>query len=89
MAYADGQVHLRVQVVVLTRDPQTVETLKASLPRIQNDVLLLLSAENPNDLLTAEGKKSLKKKILKKINAILGEDKPEAEEILFSSFVVD
>ena len=58
---------------------------------IRNNVLLLLSGQEPAALRTAEGKEALRTELLKEINAVVLKQtgyKQGAEEVFFTAFIM-
>lgn len=58
-------------------------------PKLQHHIILMLSDESPNELLTAKGKQELQERIASGLNKLLGEDtKTGIAEVLFTDFVI-
>ena len=86
---ADSSRMLRTDIVLDTPKPEMGGLLKNIRPRIQHQLILLLSAETPEHLLTLEGKKSLAARIRKVLNELLREsDKTGIREVLFTDFII-
>lgn len=80
---------LQITMEVMTRDPQIVEDIKAHMPLIRNNILLLLSNQQAEDLHSAEGKEKLRKDVLDELIKILAEEtgRVKVEGLYFTSFV--
>ncbi len=89
---AEQQVRfLQVTAQLMTRDPATVEMLKANDPVIRNDLLLLFGNQKYTVISTREGKESLRAQTLEAVRKIIAGagGKPEkVEAVYFTSFVM-
>ena len=89
---ADEQVRfLQVTVQLMSRDPATVEILKANDPVIRNDLLLLFGGQKYSVVSTRDGKEALRKQTLgavRKIVASAGGKPEKVEAVYFTSFVM-
>jgi len=56
------------------------------LPAIRNDIIILLSSQTMDDVITTEGKMRLRDQIITRLNHILGPDK--VKNVYFSQFIV-
>ncbi|OCC16099.1 Flagellar biosynthesis protein FliL [Dissulfuribacter thermophilus] len=56
------------------------------LPRIRNDIILLLSSQTLEDVITMEGKIRLRDEIMARVSRILGKD--AVKNVYFAQFVV-
>jgi len=81
---------LQVSVEIMTYDQAAVDAVGAHMPVIKNNILLLLSSQTFGDLISAEGKKEIRQRILNEIQAILDKYKTESavEEVYFTNFVM-
>lgn len=82
---------LQVTVQVMSRDPATVELVKANDPVIRNDLLLLLGNQKYADIATREGKERLRAAALGAVRDVVGAagGEPErVEAVYFTSFVM-
>ena len=64
-------------------DPKTADTIKAYMPAIRSNVLMVLSHKTSTELLTREGKDKLAKEILRESVRPMGielEDEDEEED---------
>jgi flagellar FliL protein len=82
---------LQVTVQVMSRDPATIEELKANDPVVRNDLLLLLGNQKYTVISTREGKEHLRNEALATIRHIIasaGGIPERVEAIYFTSFVM-
>jgi flagellar FliL protein len=82
---------LRTSITVLTAGKEVGEALEKHKPMIRNHVLLILAAQDPAGLLTAEGKTKVKAALLEELNKaqeeLTGDDKG-IEDLFFTDFVM-
>jgi flagellar protein FliL len=82
---------LQVAVQVMTRDPATVDMLKANDPVVRNDLLLLLANQNYEVVATRAGKEKLRGDSLAAIRHVIdtaGGKSANIEQVYFTSFVM-
>lgn len=82
---------LQVTVQVMSRDPETVEIVKANDPVVRNDLLLLLGGQHYQTISTREGKEKLRDQALEAVRRVVknANGKPErVEAVYFTSFVM-
>jgi flagellar FliL protein len=82
---------LQVGISVASTEKTVLDAVKKHTPMIRNNILLLLAAQDPAALKTAEGKEALRAKIQEEINAIVKKQTGEAdgiEGIFFTGFVM-
>lgn len=95
-----GDQYLQVTLSVEFEEPTAEQLVKVHMPKIRNNVTLLLSGKKPSELLTKEGKQRLADELRDTINDVLdppsknrkGEvirsgDGP-AKDVLFTSFII-
>lgn len=89
---AEQQVRfLQVTAQLMSRDPATIEMLKANDPVVRNDLLLLFGNQKYTIISTREGKESLRAQTLaavRKIIATAGGKPEKVEAVYFTSFVM-
>jgi flagellar protein FliL len=89
---SDQQVRfLQVTVQIMTRDPATVEIMKANDPVVRNDLLLLYGGQKYAVISSREGKESLRQQTLAAVRKVIAGagGKPEkVEAVYFTSFVM-
>ncbi|HYE36786.1 flagellar basal body-associated FliL family protein [Methylocaldum sp.] len=82
---------LQISLSVASKNQTVVDAIKKHTPMIRNNVLLLLSGQDPATLKTIEGKDALRGKLLEEINAIVSKQtgkKEGAEEVFFTGFIM-
>ncbi len=85
-----GLQFLQVSLEIMSYDQAAVDAIGVHMPVIKNNIILLLSNQTYDELVSVEGKKEIRKKILNEIQAVLDKYKTESavEEIYFTSFVM-
>jgi len=82
---------LQITVQLMSRDPHTIEVLKANDPVVRDRLLLLFGNQKYAVLSTREGKEDLRKQALENVRAVLSSagGHPESlEAVYFTSFVM-
>jgi flagellar protein FliL len=82
---------LQITVQVMTRDPATLELLRANDPVVRNDLLLLFANQKYEVVAAREGKEKLRSDALVTIRHVVqsGGGKPDhVEQVYFTSFVM-
>jgi flagellar FliL protein len=82
---------LQVTVQVMTRDPATVELLKANDPVVRNDLLLLFANQKYEVVAARAGKEKLRSDALAAIRHVVesgGGKADHIENVYFTSFVM-
>lgn len=82
---------LQITVQVMSRDPATIEIIKANDPVVRNDLLLLFANQKYASVATREGKEQLRAEALKAVKRVvaMAGGKPErVEAVYFTSFVM-
>jgi flagellar FliL protein len=80
---------LQVDMVFEVAHAEVDGTLKAIRPKVQHKLIILLSSEQPEQLLTLEGKKALAESIRDVLNKLLDETpKSGVKEVLFTNFII-
>ena len=89
---AEQQVRfLQITVQLMSRDPATIELLKANDPVVRNDLLLLFTGQKYTVISTREGKEALRQQTLAAVRKIVGNAGGKAEKVeavYFTSFVM-
>ncbi|MBK1679979.1 flagellar basal body-associated protein FliL [Rhodocyclus tenuis] len=87
-----GDQYLQLSISVEVDDIETGDSLKASMPKLRNKVMLLLSDKKASELLPKEGKEKLAGELRAQMNSVLAPGmKPEngpVKEVLFTSFII-
>ncbi len=82
---------LQITVQVMTRDPASVELLKANDPVVRNDLLLLFANQKYDVVATRAGKEKLRADALTAIRHVVqsgGGKSEHIEQVYFTSFVM-
>jgi flagellar FliL protein len=82
---------LQITVQLMSRDPATIELLKANDPAVRNELLLLFGNQKYTTLSTRAGKETLRDQALasvRKIIAGVGGHAEGVEAVYFTSFVM-
>lgn len=81
---------LQIKLSFLVRSSAAEELVKLHMPQLKNDILMLISQKNADDLKVPDGRKNLQaeslKTVQKTLTDIVGE--PTVEKVLFISFVL-
>jgi len=80
----------QIEISVASTDQSILDVVKKHTPMIRNNLLLLLSGEDPAALKTSEGKEALRGKIKDAIRKVVVEQahkKEGVDEVFFTSFV--
>lgn len=89
-----GDQYLQVVLSLELESPEADMALKALMPRIRNNITLLLSSKKASELLPKEGKEQLAKSLKGEINSVVeGDASADAEDgpvksVLFTSFII-
>ncbi len=94
-----GDQYLQVALSVEFEDPTGEAALKAHMPKIRNNVTLLLSGKKASELVSREGKEKLADELLEAVNDVLEPPKKNkkgekireegpAKAVLFTSFII-
>lgn len=89
-ASAGRQRFLQTDLSLLIRESDISAALDLHMPAIRNGLVLLFSAQDFDNLQTAEGKEELRQQALEKVQEVLLKEigKPGVEQVLFTSFVM-
>jgi flagellar protein FliL len=82
---------LQVTVQLMSRDPATIELLKANDPMVRNDLLMLFSGQKAAAVSTREGKEALRTQALASVRQVIsgaGGHPEKVEAVYFTSFVM-
>jgi flagellar FliL protein len=82
---------LQVSIEVMSRDPKTLDLLKANDPVVRNDLLMLLGNQKYATIASPEGKEQLRANaltVVRKDLAQAGGDPKRLEAVYFTSFVM-
>jgi flagellar FliL protein len=82
---------LQITVQLMSRDPATIEMLKANDPAVRNELLLLFANQKYATLSTRAGKEALRDQALASVRKIItnsGGHADHVEAVYFTSFVM-
>ncbi len=82
---------LQVSISVMARKQEVIDVVEKHLPRLRNNILLLLANEEPEKLKMSKGKEKLRNKILKEVQQVVEEETGEKEGVeglYFTEFVM-
>jgi flagellar FliL protein len=85
-----GDQYLQVVLSLELENAEADMALKSLMPRIRNNITLLLSSKKASELMPKEGKEQLAKALKGEVNAVLegeAEDGP-VKSVLFTSFII-
>lgn len=82
--------YLRTEVALLVRSPEAASQVSRHRPYIRNNLVMLMSAQEPDIMNTAEGRESLRQVALDEVRALMLvlEGNEYVEELYFNNFVV-
>ncbi len=84
-----GKSYVQFGLIFETGSPEAAHELVAYRPKIQHEIILLMSGKEEAHLRTLEGKKELIEEIIEQTNHIIHEDrKSGVKEILFTKFLI-
>jgi len=82
---------LQISIDVMTRNNESINRLVNNLPLVKNELLILFSNKNYEDIKSLEGREMLRREALKVIKSVLEKETGEdsgIEDVLFTGFVV-
>jgi flagellar FliL protein len=87
---ADGEDHyLQTDVELKVADAKVSDNIKAHMPEIRNNILLLLSSKTAGALSSMEGKQKLSNELKEQVNKVLHtKDADGVSGVFFTSFVI-
>lgn len=89
-----GDQYLQLAVTLELAGPEVADKVRLYMPRLRNQVMLLLSGKKPAELASKEGKESLARELRDEINSVIAPSAPGAKPespvraVLFTSFIV-
>ena len=87
LADPSGKRYLKLSLTIDCKNEETRKLLEGQMPKIRNDLLLLLTSKSYANISTMDGKIRLRNEVLLKINAALG-GIGEVHAVYFTEFVV-
>lgn len=102
LADPGGNRYIQIGLTLQLQDAATGDAVKAFMPSIRSQILVILSKRTAEDVLSAEGKGKLSADIIGAVSEVMGYAPPKAEDegkkkrgpaspvqaVLFSSFIV-
>lgn len=81
---------VKITLSIAAGDEETIAVLKKNEPMIMNNLLMLISGQNTDELKTHEGKVALRNAIFDDVSAMLEKTSPgsEIKEIFFTSLIM-
>ena len=86
-----GDQYLQIECTVEAEDLHAVDQIKGHMPKLRNQIMLLLSSKKASELNSKEGKEQLANEMGEQINLVLepdGKGKGPVKEVLFTSFII-
>jgi flagellar FliL protein len=90
-----GDFYMQVEISLEVEDLEADALLKSLMPRIRNNLTLIMSDKKSSDLVSKEGKQALANEIRDEINSIVGQpsgrDRPPqgpVESVLFTRLII-
>jgi flagellar FliL protein len=94
-----GDQYLQVILALELEDATVDADLKTQMPKVRNNIMLLLSSKKASELLSKEGKESLAEALKEEINSIISPPKKSkkgakvssegpVKSVLFTSFII-
>ncbi|WP_020565687.1 flagellar basal body-associated FliL family protein [Methylosarcina fibrata] len=80
----------QISVSLLVAGEESVEAVKKHEPMIRNNLLMMLAAQNADNLITREEKEKLRAAMLQEVTTVLKKmtGKSQVKELFFTSFVM-
>jgi len=81
---------LQAKMDVMARSQEVIDAVTQHMPRIRNELVLLLSSQTVESVSTPEGKEALRKAALERIQAVLQKEigEPGVEDVFITSLIV-
>ncbi|NJD06720.1 MAG: flagellar basal body protein FliL [Methylococcaceae bacterium] len=83
---------VQIEITAAAREKEILDALKKHMPILRNNVLMLISGQDPLSFKTAEGKEALRAKLKEEMNKIVaeqtGKKNAALDEIYFTGFVM-
>lgn len=89
-----GDQYLQLAVTLELTGSEVADKVRLYMPRLRNQVMLLLSGKKPADLASKEGKELLARELRDEINSVIaptaigGKPETPVKAVLFTSFIV-
>lgn len=84
------QRYMQVTVALMARDEEQLKALKAHMPMLRNQLVMLFSSQNFESLLTPVGKEMLRQQATAKVQELAKKETGNlaVEQVLFTNFVL-
>ena len=84
------QRYAQINVSLMARDSAIIDEMMRHMPLIRNNLVAVFSSQEFEEVITTEGKESMRDLALEEIQAILMEEvgEPGLEKVLFTNFVI-
>lgn len=81
---------LQVGIELVSFDQAAIDALNTHMPVINNNIILILSSQPYDTLISPEGKQQIRENILKDVQGVLEKyhGEPGVDEVYFTSFVM-
>lgn len=89
--HADGRTrYMQVSLALMARDPQQLATLKVHMPALRNQLVMLFSSQNFDQLYAPLGLDLLKQQVTASVQDLAMREvgAPVVEQVLFTNFVM-
>jgi flagellar FliL protein len=89
--FQNGQIKvLKVDMTLMATDDKVIDAVTLHNPVIRNNILMMLSNQNPETLKTAEGKLALQAAVKNEVNKVLVDKKitSKVQEVFFTDLVM-
>ncbi|MGB0238410.1 MAG: flagellar basal body-associated FliL family protein [Cycloclasticus sp.] len=89
--FSEGKIKiLNIAISVMAKGDEVIDAVKKHDPLIRNNILMMLSAQNPEMLKTTDSKEALQASIKEEINKVLAERKvsSKVEDVFFTDLVM-
>ena len=83
-----GREYLQIGLTIKLKGEDVSEAVKARMPEVRSNVLLLLSNKRSQELLSVEGKQKLAAEVVAEVKKPLGQQGAGVDSVLFTSFVI-
>jgi flagellar FliL protein len=89
-----GTLHyLQLEMQMMYHDQSIIDTIVANMPAVRNELILLLSNQDFETLITSDGKEKLREGIVKAVNSVAGVEPDETSgesdgEVYLTHFVM-
>lgn len=82
--------YLQLGIELMTREPEAVDALALHTPVIRNNLIMLLSDQSQDELMTRQGKEALQQAALAEVQKVMTDryGEPAVETLYFTSFVM-